>query len=143
ALDELLDLAKGKTPWYTNPTLRERQVVQAQVAQAEALHGAARAYLYEALREVWETAVQGKLIDLEQKIKLQLAATHAARTAADAVDLVHTAAGTTAIRNEHQLQRHVRDVHVITQHAFMWACRYESVWQLLLGLEPDWSFFTL
>jgi alkylation response protein AidB-like acyl-CoA dehydrogenase len=143
SIDELLDLAKGKIPRYTHTTLRERQVVQAQVAQAEALLGAARAYLYEALREVWETAVQAKLIDLEQKIKLQLAATHAARTAADVVDLVHTAAGTTAIRNEHQLQRHVRDVHVITQHAFISASRYESVGQLLLGLEPDWSFFTL
>jgi len=143
AIDALLDLAKTKTPNYTRTSLRERPTVQAQVARAEALLGAGRAYLHESLREGWETAVQGQMLSLEQKMKIQLATTYAIRAAADAVDLVHEAAGTTAIRNEHRFQQHFRDVHVITQHAFASTSRYESVGKLLFGLETDWTFFAL
>ena len=139
AIDELVELAKRKTPRYTRSTVRERQVAQAQVAQAEALLGAGRAYLYEALRDVWDTAVQGEMINLNQKIKLQLASTYAIQAAAQAVDLVHGAAGATAIREESAIQRHFRDVHTITQHAFTSASRYESVGQLLFGLESEWG----
>ena len=143
AIDALLDLGKKKTPNYTRTPLRERPTVQAGVARAEALLGAARAYLHESLREGWETAVQGQMLSLEQKMKIQLATTYAIRAAADAVDLVHEAAGTTAIRNEHRFQQHWRDVHVITQHAFVSTSRYESVGKLLFGLETDWTFFPL
>lgn len=88
AIDELVALATKKTPAYTAPPLSQRSVVQSQAAHAEAKLGAARAYLYEALREVFENAVAGKLIGMQHKIKVQLAAIHAAIAAADAVDLV-------------------------------------------------------
>jgi alkylation response protein AidB-like acyl-CoA dehydrogenase len=143
ALDELLDLAVKKTPAYTGKTLRDRPVVQSQVAQAEAKLGAARAYLYEGLQQVWEGAVQGQTINTQQKIQLQLAATHAIVASAEVVDLVHAAAGTTGIRTEHPFERHFRDVHTITQHGYVSASRYESTGQLLLGLKSDWPFFAL
>lgn len=142
-IDELFDLATRKTPSYTVKTLRDRSVAQSQVAQAEARLGAARAYLYEALQQVWSSAVQGKTIRLPQKVKIQLAATHAVVASADAVDLVHAISGTSGIRNEQRFQRHFRDVHTITQHGFISASRYESAGQLLLGLNSDWPFFAL
>jgi alkylation response protein AidB-like acyl-CoA dehydrogenase len=118
-------------------------VVQAQAAQAEALVGAARAYLHESLRQAWESALQGQMITREQKINIQLAASFAMQASAKAVRLVHAAAGTSSIRLEHSLERHFRDVHVLTQHAFASANRYESAGKLLLGLETDWPFFVL
>jgi alkylation response protein AidB-like acyl-CoA dehydrogenase len=142
-IDELIDLANTKTPSYTLKTLRERSVVQSQLAQAEAKLGAARAYLYEALQQVWDVAVQRQTIALPQKVKIQLAATHAVVASAEAVDLVHAASGTAGIRNEHRFQRHFRDVHTITQHGFISASRYESAGQLLFGLNSDWPFFAL
>lgn len=57
------------------------------------------------------------------------------------VDLVHTVAGTSAIRNEYRFQQYFRDAHSLTQHAFSSASRYESVGALMLGVESDWSFF--
>ena len=69
--------------------------------------------------------------------------THGVACAARAVDLVHAAAGTSSIRNEHRFQQHLRDVHTITQHAFVSASRYESAGQLILGLESDWGFFAM
>ncbi len=141
AIDELVVLATKKTPAYMPSPLSQRSLAQSQVAQAEAKLGAARAYFYEALREVFENAVAGRFVEMQHKMKVELAAVHAALAAAEAVDLVHAAAGTSGIREEHRFERHFRDVHVITQHAYISASRYESVGKHLFGLETDWSFF--
>ncbi len=140
AVDALIELASKKTPAYTGKTLRDRAVAQAQAAQAKALVGAARAYLNDALRDAWETALAGERPGKEQKIAIQLASTHAVLASAQAVDLVHAAAGATGFRDE-RFHRHFRDAHVMTQHAFVNASRYESVGQLLFGLDSDWPFF--
>jgi len=72
----------------------------------------------------------------------QLAATSATVVSAEVVDLVHTAVGATGIRCEQPFQRHFRDAHVLTQHAYISASRYESVGRLMLGLDPEWGFFS-
>jgi hypothetical protein len=61
--------------------------------------------MYETFRENWEAAVQGAAITLDRKLKMQLATTCANRSAAKAVDLVHDAAGASAIRNQYRFQR--------------------------------------
>ena len=141
AMDKLLALARTKTPSYTSAGLGQRQVVQRQVAQAEATLGAGRAYLHTTFQEIWEAVIHGAPITLDQKLKMQLAASHSLACAGKAVDLVHTAAGTSAIRNEYQFQKYFRDVHTLSQHAFVSASRYESVGALMLGAESDWGFF--
>ena len=80
---------------------------------------------------------------IAELVQLQLAATHAAATTAKAVDLVHAAVGTTGIRDEHRFQRHFRDVHTITQHAYISAGRYESGGQYFLGVPIEWPFYGL
>jgi hypothetical protein len=44
-------------------------------------------------------------------------------------------------RNEFKFQQYFRDVHTITQRAFVSASRYESAGALMLGKESDWGFF--
>lgn len=141
AIDGFVELARGKTPSYTGSTLRDRQVVQRQVAEAEAHLSAGRAFLFEVFEDAWQAAVDAQPIDLDRKLRMQLATSHAIACAAKAVDLIHAAAGTSAIRNHLAFQRHFRDVHTITQHAFGSAQRYESVGALILGVESDWGFF--
>jgi len=141
AIDELVALATKKTPAYTASPLSQRSVAQSQAAQAEAKLGAARAYVYEALREVFDNAVAGQLVGMQHKMKVELAAIHAEIAAVEAVDLVHAAAGSSGIREERGFERHFRDVHVVTQHAFFSPSRYESVGKLMFGLESDWGFF--
>lgn len=143
AIDELIELARVKTPSFTPSTLARRQVVQRQVAQAEATLGAGRAYMFETFRENWAAVLDGEPLTAERKTKLQLAASHALVCAAKAVDFVHAAAGASAIRNENKFQRYFRDVHTMTQHAIASASRYESVGALMLGAESDWGFFAL
>jgi alkylation response protein AidB-like acyl-CoA dehydrogenase len=143
AIDDFVSLATRKTPAYTATALRERPVIQSQLARAEAELGAARAYVYEALADAWGSALQGEWISAEQKVKLQLATSHGILAAARAVDLIFASAGTTAIREAALFQKYFRDVHTITQHAFGSASRFESAGQLLLGLDTDWPFFAL
>jgi alkylation response protein AidB-like acyl-CoA dehydrogenase len=140
AIDGLVALAQ-KTPAYTKTTLRNRPIVQTELARAEAALGAARAYLYGATEEAWAEAVAGRPIGAAHKAKIQLAATNAAQAAAQAVDLVHAAVGATGIRREQPFQRYFRDAHVLTQHAYVSPSRYESVGRLILGLDPEWGFF--
>ena len=54
---------------------------------------------------------------------------------------VYEAAGTSAIRVEHGIERHHRDVHTITQHVTHSYARYEDAGRLLFGLPPE--FFLL
>lgn len=143
AIDDLIELARTKSPTFTGSTLRARQVVQRQVAEAEATLSAGRAFLYETFKEHWEAAVQGAEITLERKMRMQLATSHANVSAAKAVALVHAAAGTSAIRNKYKFQQYFRDANTMTQHAASSASRYESVGALMLGEESDWPFFAL
>jgi len=142
AIQALIELATRKTPAYTTKTLKDRPAVQSQLAYAEATLGAVRAYLYEAFAEAWTEAIAARRLTPEHKARIQLAATTATLASAEVVDLVHTAVGATGIRCEQPFQRHFRDAHVLTQHAYISPSRYESVGRLMLGLDPEWGFFS-
>ena len=143
AIDALVELGGKKTPAYTGSTVAARAAAQMQLGEAEALLGAARAYVYESIKAVWQTVERGQFLSQQEKITIQLAASHAVRSSARVVELVHRAAGTSAIRREQPFERHFRDAHVITQHAFGSMNRFESVGKLLFGQETDWPFFTM
>ncbi|GIX49223.1 MAG: acyl-CoA dehydrogenase [Candidatus Tectimicrobiota bacterium] len=136
ALDAFVALANEKKPRGDEQPLREQPLVQAQMGQAEATWRAARAFLYETVRDVWEAVCRTRTITLEQRVRLRLATTHAIRQAAQAVDLVYHASGATAIYISHPIQRCFQDIHVITQHVQARLAHYEAVGRFFLGLEP-------
>jgi alkylation response protein AidB-like acyl-CoA dehydrogenase len=77
--------------------------------------------------------------DLRSRALLRLAACHAATECAAAVDAVYTAAGGSAIYATSPLQRHLRDVHVATQHVMVGATSSILAGRVLLGVESDTS----
>ena len=83
--------------------------------------------------------MQGEL-DKELGARLRLAATHAMRQSAAAVDRAYNAAGTDGIYADRPLQRCFQDVHVLTQQVQGRQAHYRTVGQQLLGLEPKSSF---
>jgi alkylation response protein AidB-like acyl-CoA dehydrogenase len=143
AIDDFIELAKAKSPAYTARPLKDRGIVQVQLARAEAALESARAYLYQSARDTWNMVEKGPTIDMPHKTRMQLAATNAVTAAAEAVDLIQAAAGTTGVREEHRFERHFRDVHTISQHGFISASRFESVGQLLLDVPVEWPFYGL
>lgn len=140
AIDELAALG-AKVPAYTGNALRDRQRVQLRLARAEGKLAAARAFFHQAYEEAWEAVQTGEALPMARKARCQLASSTATLAAAEAVDLVHGCVGTSGIRAEQRFERHFRDVHVITQHAFLCEARLENVGRILFGLDPDWAFF--
>ena len=139
AIDELVQLAGGKTPTGSRRILADRQVVQVQASEAEALVRSGRALLFDAIGAAWDEARRDGAIGTQARLGARLAATNATLSAAKAVDLMYTAGGGTAVYATSPLQRCFRDIHVVTQHLMVAPATYELTGRVLLGLETDTS----
>jgi len=137
AIDEVVALAPAKTPYRSARVMAERDMVQVAVARAEALTRSARAFLHEAVGEVWAAAQDGTEVTMGQRAMCRLASVNAARSAVEAVTLCYEAAGGSAVYAISGLQRHLRDVHAAGQHVVLATSGYETVGRVLLGLPPD------
>jgi alkylation response protein AidB-like acyl-CoA dehydrogenase len=136
-LATFFELAGAKTPRAMQATLRDQPMVQATVGHAEAHLRSGRAFLTEAVREIWTEATSTGAVTQERRAVLRLASTHAIRLAVQVVDSVYNAAGVTAIYEGNLIQRHFQDIHVISQHLQGRLSHYELVGQHWLGLETD------
>jgi alkylation response protein AidB-like acyl-CoA dehydrogenase len=137
ALDALAELAGAKLQARSDRLLRERALVQADVAHAEALVGSAHAYLMEVTGELWEAVTAGRVVTEAQRARGRLAMITGVRHAVQAVDLMYEAGGGTSIYESSPLERCFRDIHVAAQHAAVARPTYETVGQVLLGLSPS------
>jgi alkylation response protein AidB-like acyl-CoA dehydrogenase len=140
AIDACLTLLT-RTPSFATSMLRDEVRIQLQIADAEASLRAARAFLYDALADAWHAAEQSRPVTLRESALLRLASVHATKAACEAVELAYHAAGSVSLFDTSPLQRALRDVHAVRQH-MMVADRYrQDVGRVLLGLEPQESFF--
>jgi alkylation response protein AidB-like acyl-CoA dehydrogenase len=137
AITELKTLAAQKTSFGSVSALRERGVVQRKLGMAEALVRSSRSYLYQSLEGIWKKVLEGKEISLDEKAGLLLAATHTNQSCLQAVDMVYSAAGSTAIYTRNKLAHYFMDAQVIRQHGFANDSRYETAAQVFIGLQPD------
>jgi len=136
-LETFFELAGAKTPRAVQGLLREQPLVQSDVGHAEAYLRSGRAFLTEAVRDLWATVASGAKISLDQRAALRLATTHGIRLAVQVVDTAYNAAGATAIYESHLIQRHFQDIHVISQHMQSRLAHYELVGRHWLGLPID------
>ena len=138
ALDEFVAFAGGKqATWHASEgRLAARTTIQAKVAQAEALVGAARAYMLSALDDTWATVCRGARPSPEQRATFRLAVAHAMDNCVQAVDLVYNIGGATAIYATSRLDRCLRDIHTAAAHVWVAPDTYELAGRLLLGLDP-------
>ncbi|WEP00883.1 acyl-CoA dehydrogenase family protein (plasmid) [Streptomyces sp. FXJ1.172] len=134
ALDDLVALASVRRPSGSNRTLAERSSAQAAVARAEASLRAARLLYFHSVAEAWEAARQPEPVSTELRVGLRLAATHAARTAAEVAAAMYDLGGGAAIYEDSPLQRRFRDAHTVTAHLQVNAATYEVTGRHLLGL---------
>ena len=137
SLTTFYELAGAKSPRRMHGLLRDQPLVQADIGHAEAHLRAGRAFLTEAVRDLWAAVSATGTISLDQRAALRLAATHAIWLAVQVVDIVYNAAGATSIYEEHPLQRAFQDIHVISQHLQARLTHYELVGRHWLGLEID------
>jgi alkylation response protein AidB-like acyl-CoA dehydrogenase len=136
-LSAFFDLAGAKTPRAVQGLLRDQPITQDYVGHAEALVRSGRAFLLEAVRDVWAAVTSTGGLTLDLRANLRLATTHCIRLAVQVVDALYNAAGATAIYEEHLIQRLFQDVHVISQHMQGRLSHYELVGRHWLGLPID------
>lgn len=136
-LEAFYELAGSKTPRYVQGLLRNQALIQFTVAQAEAAVRSGRAFLMDAVCDLWNEIVSTGEVGMERRAALRLAETHAIRLAAQVVDSVYSACGATAVFEGNLIQRHFQDIHVITQHLQGRLSHYETVGQYWLGLPID------
>ncbi|HEX9819445.1 MAG TPA: acyl-CoA dehydrogenase family protein [Methylomirabilota bacterium] len=139
-LDDLVALARDKTPRGYSSALRESPVTQSQVAQNDARLSAARVYLLSSLEEIWRAVGRDGTLGLDQRVAIRLAASHALREAREVVDFAYHAAGGTAVFASHAFERRFRDAHTISQQLQGRDDHFETVGKFLLGLDPNTTF---
>jgi alkylation response protein AidB-like acyl-CoA dehydrogenase len=141
-LEDFIELARDKVPRGASGTLRENNVVQSLVAQAEAKLRSSRAFLLGTLDEMWDEAGSSGHFSRSQSARLRLASTWAIHQARDVVSALYHAAGSTAIFDDNPFERRFRDMHTASQQSQGRPIHLETVGQILLGLEPQMAMFT-
>ena len=139
-LASFIELARDKIPRGARITMRNNNVIQSQVARAEARLSSAYGYLMRSLEDITEAVRERGHITLDERMTIRLAATFCIHTALEVTDILYQAAGATAIFNDNPFERPWRDVHSVSQQLQGRQIHFETVGQHLMGLEPDTSW---
>ena len=137
AISELMLIAEKKVPLGSIVSIREKGAIQRKLGIAKGLVWSGRAYLHTILIEKWNKTLAGEKLSIQDKADLLLSSAHTNQSCVQAVDLMYSAAGTTAIYTRSRLEQYFRDAQVIRQHGFTNESRYETAGQIYFGLQPD------
>jgi alkylation response protein AidB-like acyl-CoA dehydrogenase len=137
SLREFVRIAGEKKRSGASVTLAHHAPAQIEVALAEARLRSARAFFYETIDAAWSLAVEGGPPPLEARRDLRLATTNALQASLQVVDAMYTLGGGSAVYESSPLQRHLRDVHVASQHIMVSSHTLETIGQLLLGVDAN------
>jgi indole-3-acetate monooxygenase len=104
-INDFVKLATEKVPRGARQRLCENQVIQSQLAKAEARLGSARAYLLSGLAEIWEAVGDTGELSLEQNTTIRLASTWVIHQACEVGNTLYHSAGATAIFHDRPFER--------------------------------------
>lgn len=144
AIDEFIKLASNKPLTFKSPTankamLRDEVFVQCAVAQAEALVGSARGFVFETFGNMWETLASGDPPSFKQRARARLAMAHASTACTEAVELLYKANGGSSVFAGNVFDRRLRDIQTANQHTTVSLKTWEVAGRVLLGLEHNYG----
>jgi indole-3-acetate monooxygenase len=140
AVESAMEAAGRKIGWGTDRPLAEQPRLQGQVAEAFVLVESAREHLHGATQRLWEAAERGE--DLGRlNARVRLASSHAAAASWRAVDILHSALGSSAIFAGSPLERQLRDMRTAAAHVMVGPLTYEAAGRVELGLPAGMPFF--
>jgi alkylation response protein AidB-like acyl-CoA dehydrogenase len=134
AIDAFVELAKAKTPTFSQTGLATRPTVHAELARVEALVQSARAYLYEVAEEMMAAVKAGQPVPDDLEARRRLACANIGASCTRAVDRLFALAGSTPVYSGHPLERCLRDLRTASQHLFMSPVWWEKTGQYYFGL---------
>ena len=140
ALDKAIEISKTKVP-QEQQLLQEQSATQREIGHAEALWGSSNAFVLQKAEHVWNEARNNGKLEIEDRIELRLASTHAIRQSAEVVNTAYTICGASSIFEGNPIQRKFQDAHAITQQIQGRLSHYETAGQFFLGIEPQGRMF--
>jgi alkylation response protein AidB-like acyl-CoA dehydrogenase len=118
ALNEVLAFIETKKQrLYARAMLADTELVQYRLGHAELSLRAARALLYAEATRLWQLAHTGDTDSLTLSTRILATASWIAQTCATIVDTCYTIGGGASVYETSPLQRRLRDIHTLTQHA--------------------------
>ena len=134
AVREVVALAAtSKKRLYTSTSMADTPLFQYRIGHAEMTVRSARALLQEESNKVWSNATAGNSLIPNDQIRVVGTAAWVAHTAASIVDACYTAGGGSALYDSSPLQRCLRDIHTLTQHAAVGEGSITRAGAVLLG----------
>ncbi|MFI0978201.1 acyl-CoA dehydrogenase family protein [Streptomyces sp. NPDC021093] len=137
ALDHVRALAVGRIDRATGELWSKGYRVQTVVARAEMALGAARSAVYTSLERQWERLEAGETLTADERSATVLARYHAFHTARSVVsDLYDLLGGSAIYQRRSPLDRWMRDLNTICQHAATGDQNLQAAGDFLLNGNP-------
>ena len=140
SLDETFKIARKKRP-QGKTLLRDQELIQNQIGQAEAIWRSSKALLVANISDLIESAETEGGPDVDDRIAVRLASTHAIRSSAQIVDTTYNICGSHAVYNSNPIHTRFQDIHAITQQIQGRLEHYSTVGQHLMGIKTESPFF--
>jgi indole-3-acetate monooxygenase len=129
-----VELARSRHSRASPSAMVHNNAVHREIGLLEARLSAARAFLHEAVCEVYDAAAAGRL-DVDLRLRLRLATTHGMNEATDVAIASYRAAGTLAIMDSGPFERRFRDAMSASQHLQAMLPHVEMVGRHILGAD--------
>jgi 3-hydroxy-9,10-secoandrosta-1,3,5(10)-triene-9,17-dione monooxygenase len=138
AIEQFVAATRTKLGTYTGRSLADFSTMQVHIAEAGALIDAAEAVMLKDCAEAARFAEAAKVPPMEDKVRWRRDGAYAARLCTQAVTLIFTAAGGSAIYESNPLQRAFRDIHAANGHfGVNWDANGINYGRVALGLPPE------
>src|SRR5262245_10197735 len=142
ALELTIEAIRERSTNYTAARMRDFQAVQLRVAGAGAKVDAARLIIRADCLEAQQLAEEGRVPNIEEKLRYKRNVAYAMSLCTEAVDSLHAVAGANGIYDRYPIQRLFRDQHALMAHiGFSWDAQ-GAPWGLV-ALGGDFSSPTL
>ena len=102
--------------------------------------GGARATLHGEAAKLWQAMVNVAPMAFPEIARLNASVSWLVRNAVAAVDSCYTAGGGTSLYDSSPLQRHLRDIHTLSQHAALNEAWLTRAGAALLGRQTGFSY---
>lgn len=140
AVDETKAVADEKVLMPEMVAMRDVPRVRGNIARAEMMLGASRAFTYRTLDAVWARLQAHGRLDTALRVDLALSRVHAFRTAREVAQLMVDTVGTQAVFATSPLDRLLRDAITMSQHIVAQDRMAEMVGGMALGADSPYPF---
>jgi alkylation response protein AidB-like acyl-CoA dehydrogenase len=141
ALNGLISfIGTRKRRLYARASLAETPLVQYRLGHAETTLRAARALLYTEAERLWQLATNGETEVASLTTRILATDSWIAQTCASIVDTCYTVGGGQAVYDSSPLQRRLRDIHTLTQHASVSESALTRAGATLVGQDGGFGF---